>query len=162
MRICIYDPSIVWFSSLLSYVLSLLWGPFCHMSVTTVWTYRMRKKTYWHSNSQSTMLSGPDRRAFPLERNWRKASGFRPATWGTASTSFFWRDCNLRNVTSSSGAMQPKLPSRVPNNKANRFILSAPEETICRRRNFDTWAPTWNSALERSFRPFQLSIIFGA
>ena len=130
-----------------------------------------KKTTYWQSSSQSTMLSGPGRWALPFERNWRKDLGLSPATWGTASTSFFCSDWSLRKVSSSRGAIQPMLPSSVPNNKANRLVLSDPwvalvlsdeAGSICKRKNLVTWAPTWNSALERSFCPFQLSDIFGA
>lgn len=132
--------------------------------------FGLEDKTYWHSSSQSTILSGPGRWAFPLEWNSLKALGFRPATWDTASTSFFCKDCSLRNVISSRGAMQPILPSKVPNNKAKRLVLSEPGaepvrsevDNICSLKNLVTCAPTWNSALERSFCPFQLSDIFGA
>lgn len=123
-------------------------------------------KTYRQSSSESTMLSGPGLWAFPLARNWRNDLGFSPATWGTASTSFFWSDCSRRNVSSSRGAIHPMLPSRVPNSKANLFVLSDPRVSvvgsICSLKNLETRDPTWNSALDRSFCPFQLSDIFGA
>lgn len=133
-------------------------------------TERLRD-THWQSSSQSTMLSGPGRCALPLDWNCRKDLGFSPATWGTASTSFLCSDWSLRNESSSRGDIHPMLPSRVPNNKAYRFVLSGAgvalglsdeAGSICSRMNFVTWAPMWNSALERSFCPFQLSDTFGA
>nr|GMD02200.1 hypothetical protein Iba_chr05fCG14340 [Ipomoea batatas] len=77
----------------------------------------------------------------------------------------------LRKVSSSKGAIHPSPPSSVPNNKAKRFVLSETGAALarsgefgsnCNRKNLEIRAPTWNSALDSSFCPFQLSDIFGA
>lgn len=122
-------------------------------------------KTHCERSSKSSRLSGPGRWPLPSERNCLKALGFKPHICGTTSTNFFCNNWSRLKVTSSSGATQPRLPSKVLNKSANRLVFSAvgpAPPSICRRRNFVMWAPAWNSARERSFWPFQLSIVFGA
>jgi len=72
------------------------------------------------------MLSGPGRCALPLDLKCLNDLGFRPHTWGTASTSFLCKLWSRRNVNSSTGAMHPIPPSNVPNTRAKRFSFQIP------------------------------------
>lgn len=96
-------------------------------------------KTYCERSSKSSRLSGPGRWTLPSERNCLKALGFKPHTCGTTSTNFFCNNWSRLKVNSSSGATQPRLPSKVLNKSANRLVFSAvgpAPASICKRRNF--------------------------